>query len=376
MKRLLPLSGRLGLSRRSSSTTKPSKSGKGATPPGADDVIPNFIGDTARGLIRHMELLDRRMQPDWVQPPVYDNEEDTPAYFAQQAPEDLIVKCDVLEAGKMKWPLIPEVDVRTLSGQDWNCPQRQQLNQQYCRKYGIMPDLFPQLDFNVNLNARYSDMYWHSAFFGNYMAPSEVKTAPAIHISPGEATEEGTRFTLLLFTPDYPFRTCPEDGHLLHWMICNVPMGSDQDFDTVVDYMPPLPTEYAGHFRYVFALFKQQGGHIDLPERAKEGHYPLAYRRNFFLHSKRPYETPQDANIMKVQQQLQAKPVTVTFFHTCYDWEVSEYYQSHSLQEPMYTPEPLLQKALMYRKYAPLKGFKDFRKQPEWDKVWPDGAST
>ena len=281
--------------------------------------------------------------------------------------------CDVLQAGTPRWPLLPEVDVRKLSNVEWASETRQQMNAAYCAKYDITPTIFPALNFDVNLNVRFGDMYWHSAFFGNYLQPSEVQTAPEIHISadPTDDIPEGSLFTLVMFTPDYPFRTSPEDGHLLHWMVCNVPLGSNASFDTVVDYMPPLPTEYAGHFRYLFALFKQDG-RLTLPEQSPADHYPLNQRRNFFLHATRPYNTPQDMNIMHVQQSLPAHPTALTFFHCSYDWEVSEYYQTHQLEEPIYTPEDLLQKALMYEKYSEDQRFDAFQRTPDWQKIWPE----
>lgn len=337
-----------------------------------DDVIPPYIGDVGRGLVEDIERMDLRMQSAWTQQPKFDNEEDSPQYFADGHPKDLIFRVDVVNAGKVKWPLVPDMDARILSNCEWLQARRQEMALKYCKKHGL-EDIFPALRFGVNLNVRYSDMYWHSVFFGNHLPPSEVQAAPAIQISADATpdTPSDTLFTLAMFTPDYPFRTNPEDGHLLHWMICNVPLGSEGEFDTVVDYLPPLPTEYAGHFRYIFALFPQEGGRIKLPAGPSTRPYPLRCRRNFFLHGNRARQDPEDFNIMHVQQRLSTSPLAMTFFHSSYDIEVTENYQRLQLEEPIYTPDNVLKQLLMHEKYTDRGAFRTFHKKPDWPAVWP-----
>eukprot|EP00667_Euglena_gracilis_P012625 EG_transcript_12972 len=344
-------------------TTSPSKK---------DDVIPPFIGDTGRGLIEAIDRLDLRMQATWMKDAVFENEEDSPKYFADQHPRDLIFRIDVLKAGKVRWPLIPEIDIRNLSNQQWCDPLRQQQCKRYCTKYGLQ-ELFPDFGSQVNLNVRFSNDFWHSVFFGNFLPPSLVQSVPSVVLG-ADATAEipaDSLFTLVMFTPDYPFRTAPEEGHLLHWMICNLPLGGGSSFDTVVDYMPPLPTEYSGHFRFVFALFRQADGKIILPAVGPDRHYPLDARRNFFLHSRRVSDDLEDRNLMEVQRHLSSVPSAVTFFHSAYDIEVTEYYQKHQLQEPVFTPTPVLEKLLLYEKYNDRDAFQPFQKVPAWGQIWP-----
>eukprot|EP00668_Euglena_longa_P011567 GGOE01013974.1.p1 GENE.GGOE01013974.1~~GGOE01013974.1.p1 ORF type:complete len:377 (-),score=52.58 GGOE01013974.1:359-1489(-) len=337
-----------------------------------DDIIPPFIGDTGRGLIEAMDRLDLRMQAAWTKDVAFESEEDSPQYFADRHPRDLIFRIDVSKAGKVRWPLVPETDVRNLSNKEWCERSRQQRCKQYCNKYGLA-EIFPSFESKVNLNVRYSNDFWNSVFFGNFLPSSLVQAAPSVLLAADATTDTpaDSLFTLVMFTPDYPFRTAPEEGHLLHWVICNLPMGGGTSFDTVVDYMPPLPTEYSGHFRYVFALFRQDKGKILLPATGHSGHYPLESRRNFFLHGNRLGDAAEDRNLLAVQKHLSSVPDAVTFFHSSYDIEVTEYYQKHQLQEPVFTPQPVLEKLLMYEKYHDRDAFQSFHKMPAWNKIWP-----
>eukprot|EP00993_Chasmostoma_nieuportense_P001686 NODE_2544_length_1151_cov_27.039062_g2425_i0.p1 GENE.NODE_2544_length_1151_cov_27.039062_g2425_i0~~NODE_2544_length_1151_cov_27.039062_g2425_i0.p1 ORF type:complete len:368 (-),score=85.21 NODE_2544_length_1151_cov_27.039062_g2425_i0:47-1099(-) len=329
-------------------------------------VIPTWIGDTAIGTITALQQEDRWVQERFFARPEYENEEDTPGYFSRHTPSDLVVTANVLTAGQMKWPLLPEVDTRALSNQDWQSPARHQLNTEYCHKYGVFPDIFPApCPFEVNLSIQYSDMYWMAAHFGNYIPAAEVQNAPKVVIGsdPVEGIDENTHFTLMMFTPDYPFRADPEDGHLLHWVVSNLTLGTRQGV-TVVDYMPPLPTEYAGHFRQIFALFKQPAK-IDFNSTSPDSNLPLSARRNFFLHSN--FHPTLDL----VQACLPPTPSALTFFHTSYDCQVSQYYQTHLLEEPIYTPPPISKELAMAKKYKRLHSFQTYQRAVQWDARWP-----
>jgi phosphatidylethanolamine-binding protein (PEBP) family uncharacterized protein len=258
------------------------------------------------------------------------------------------------------------------------------MNTEYCRKHGLVPNIYRTVEFSENLNVAYSDMYWHSVFFGNFIPIAEVFKTPCIHIakSKRKTARSESLFTLIMTTPDYPFRAQPEMGHFLHWMICNVPVGSDgPPFDTVVDYMPPLPTEYAGHFRYVFALFEQTQGRISLPHPPTSTGFPFQSRRNFFLHANRfnnktTAAAAEDKNIVHVQNGLEDIPNTITFFHTKYDINVTEYYQQHGLEEPIYVPNDVQEDLLYWRKYKESEELRDYRCTPNWDAIWPATTST
>eukprot|EP00906_Rhabdomonas_costata_P018620 RCo027172 len=333
--------------------------------------LPRFIGDPNKQLVYGFDRRQRRMQPHWGQDPVYENEEDSPAYFNSRRPMDVVVRADVVKAGQYKWPLIPEMDSRALSNKEWMDESRQQMNLGYCRKYGLVPDIFPAVDFAVNLNVRFSDMYWHSAFFGNFIPYSEaLRAAPRVHLAsdPTAAILDDSLFTLVMATPDYPFRTRPEPGHFLHWMICNLPLGSEQRFDTVVDYMPPLPTEYAGHFRYFFVLLKQKS-RVSVPNSPAEPH-PFSLRRNFFLHSRRAPRNDVERSIAALQSELEPTPSALSFFHTTYDIAVTEQYQALGLEEPVYVPQDVLEDLLYWRKYSEANQLKDYRQQVPWDELF------
>jgi len=302
----------------------------------------------------------------------YEAEHDSPSYFARHHPRDLIHRVDVLNAGKMRWPLVPSEDWRKLSNQEVQAQRHQQQILNYSKKYGL-GEIFPNLGCEVSLNLKFSDMYWHSVFCGNYIPVGQVQKQPEVRIA-GDATTntpEDSHFTLLMLSPDYPFRTNPEDGHLLHWMICNIRLGGEGSYDTVVDYLAPLPTEYAGHFRIIFALFKQCGGKIQLPAPVSSGHYPLERRRNFFLHSRRPHNCSEDKNMAHIQQHLSPVPSAVPFFHTSYDIEVSEYYQKHALKEPIFTPDNIVRTMLFHEKYSERKQFVTFHRPVAWKAIWP-----
>ncbi|GAB2212824.1 hypothetical protein Droror1_Dr00020819 [Drosera rotundifolia] len=66
-------------------------------------------------------------------------------------------------------------------------------------------------------------------------------------------------FTLVMVDPDAPNPSEPTLREWLHWIVIDIPMGSDVSKGReIVEYTGPRPP--TGIHRYVFGLFKQQGG--------------------------------------------------------------------------------------------------------------------
>eukprot|EP00818_Percolomonas_sp_WS_P002127 CAMPEP_0117452652 /NCGR_PEP_ID=MMETSP0759-20121206/9742_1 /TAXON_ID=63605 /ORGANISM="Percolomonas cosmopolitus, Strain WS" /LENGTH=479 /DNA_ID=CAMNT_0005245507 /DNA_START=160 /DNA_END=1599 /DNA_ORIENTATION=+ len=95
-------------------------------------------------------------------------------------------------------------------------------------------------------------LFSNSALAGNYIPPRVLgHNEPKVFFRP----EEGKAYTLVMFTPDYPFRLTSDPHNMIHWMKVNVT--TPKNGKEILSYLPPIPTECAGAFRYAFALFEQ-----------------------------------------------------------------------------------------------------------------------
>ncbi|KAF7101755.1 hypothetical protein CFC21_102998 [Triticum aestivum] len=88
---------------------------------------------------------------------------------------------------------------------------------------------------------------------GCEIKPSIADAAPSIQIT-GRA---GDLFTLVMTDPDAPSPSEPTMKEWLHWLVVNIPGGSDpSQGEEVVPYMGPKPP--LGIHRYVLVLFQQK----------------------------------------------------------------------------------------------------------------------
>ncbi|XP_061368819.1 protein MOTHER of FT and TFL1 homolog 1-like [Gastrolobium bilobum] len=87
--------------------------------------------------------------------------------------------------------------------------------------------------------------------------PSLAAERPHVRIL--GASNSGNLYTLVMVDPDAPSPSEPTYREWLHWIVVDIPEGSDASQGReVVMYMGPCPL--AGIHRYVFVAFKQTDG--------------------------------------------------------------------------------------------------------------------
>jgi len=132
--------------------------------------------------------------------------------------------------------------------------------------------------------------YSNTSLLGNYIEAKTTEQAPKVSFE----GEKDALYTLVMLTPDYPFRLIPDKGSFIHWMVANIP-GESADAskgNTICSYIPPLPTECAGTFRYIFLLYKQSGK-IENVEQVKQS-----------MLTSEQYKQPQQYEVLKKDQDL------------------------------------------------------------------------
>jgi phosphatidylethanolamine-binding protein len=238
-----------------------------------------------------------------------------------------------------KLPPVPTVDFRKLTNEFWGSKGYQRNKQTYTafkeleldrgiysmkelETVGLQEEIFENL--KINLNVSYGkegeNFYFDNALLGNFLEASMVHNEPKVNF-PKDGLEENDLYTLVMFTPDYPFRLVPDEGVFVHWIISNVPINKIKEGKVVCDYLSPLPTENAGTFRYVFQLFKQN------EKLTKE------FKINKF-------EERKNFNLQNFLSENNIEPFAkgMSFFRTEYDHCVTEKYHELKVEEPIYTP--------------------------------------
>ncbi|KAJ3692440.1 hypothetical protein LUZ60_012790 [Juncus effusus] len=128
------------------------------------------------------------------------------------------------------------------------------------RVIGEVVDLFvPSIAMSVNYGSKHINN-------GCDIKPSLAANPPTLNIA-GKTCD---LYTLVMTDPDAPSPSEPTMREWLHWLVVNIPGGTDPtQGEEVMPYMGPHPP--IGIHRYVFVLFKQQSrltGVRPPPERA------------------------------------------------------------------------------------------------------------
>ncbi|KAJ3700742.1 hypothetical protein LUZ61_004447 [Rhynchospora tenuis] len=115
------------------------------------------------------------------------------------------------------------------------------------RVIGEVVDLFvPTTKMDVNFGAKHVNN-------GCDIKPSMATDPPSIHIG-GRPSH---LFTLVMTDPDAPSPSEPSLRECLHWLVVNLPGGTDPTRgEEVMPYMRPKPP--LGIHRYVLVLFQQK----------------------------------------------------------------------------------------------------------------------
>eukprot|EP01012_Entosiphon_sulcatum_P032104 TRINITY_DN4085_c0_g1_i1.p1 TRINITY_DN4085_c0_g1~~TRINITY_DN4085_c0_g1_i1.p1 ORF type:complete len:370 (+),score=51.63 TRINITY_DN4085_c0_g1_i1:742-1851(+) len=336
--------------------------------------FPGVLHSPPQGFVYGLNKEEQRTKAEWFKPASYTDEHDTTRLFHRRVRRRAQIFESFDARNGLEFPPVPSQDWRTLSNKEWaESQQIQSLVRDFSRKHEVIPNIFPECGFSVNLQVQFPEAHWDAVYCGNFITLDKALQQPAV-IIPKDGLGQSDRYTLFMFCPDFPFRSDPEDGHLLHWVVANLQPGQEASGDTLVDYLHPIPTEYAGAFRYVFVLFKQKEGHISFPTGlAMPGeHYSLEARRNFFLNALRPTSLVQDRSLAHLTPQLEPVPTAVSFFHTRYQWHVSEYYRKNKLKEPIFTPSDIIENHPFYAKHVALwGGVPSFHKRVDWKAIVP-----
>ncbi|GLT45948.1 hypothetical protein SLA2020_197420 [Shorea laevis] len=125
---------------------------------------------------------------------------------------------------------------------------------------GDVLDMFtPATEFTVRCGAK-------QVTNGCNVKPSAAAEKPHVQVLGSRASSN--LYTLVMVDPDAPSPSEPKLREWLHWIVVDIPEGSDATKGReLVEYMGPQP--HAGIHRYVLALFKQEGavmGQTRLPD--------------------------------------------------------------------------------------------------------------
>ncbi|KAJ3246002.1 hypothetical protein HK104_007917 [Borealophlyctis nickersoniae] len=88
-----------------------------------------------------------------------------------------------------------------------------------------------------------------------------VISAPTITYTP---PTPDTVYTLTMIDPDAPSRSDPNLGEWRHWVIANIPGADINKGEVLSEWDAPAPPQGTGLHRYVFVLYEQQGGRLEL----------------------------------------------------------------------------------------------------------------
>ncbi|KAL0442846.1 UNVERIFIED_CONTAM: protein MOTHER of FT and TFL1 [Sesamum latifolium] len=129
--------------------------------------------------------------------------------------------------------------------------------------------------------------------------PISAAQRPRLLITGSVAAAPPNYYTLVMVDPDAPSPSEPTFREWLHWLVIDIPEGSDaSEGKEVMEYMGPQPP--TGIHRYVFVAFKQNGlmktvrrrpverGHFNTRQFASENDLGLPAAALYFNSQKQP----------------------------------------------------------------------------------------
>ena len=164
----------------------------------------------------------------------------------------------------------------------------------------IVPDIVDTVPPNVTTVTYQDDI---QVQLGNELTPAQVKHQP---VSLQWNSEPDTLYTLIMSDPDAPARQYPTYREILHWLVVNVSENDVSRGDTILPYGGSGPPQGTGLHRYVFLVFKQIRGPIEVE--------PLKNRFKQSFGSRAKFNT---RNFM-VQHNL-SSPISGNFFQAQFD---------------------------------------------------------
>ncbi|MQL86284.1 hypothetical protein Taro_018821 [Colocasia esculenta] len=119
----------------------------------------------------------------------------------------------------------------------------------------VIPDVIDEFRPSAEVAVRYGGT---QVVDGHDIRPSIAAKPPDVRIRGAGCGSSGDLYALVMSDPDAPSPSNPSKREWLHWIVVDVPGGSDiTKGKELVPYAGPTPP--IGVHRYVFAIFKQKG---------------------------------------------------------------------------------------------------------------------
>ncbi|XP_010242669.1 PREDICTED: protein HEADING DATE 3A-like [Nelumbo nucifera] len=130
---------------------------------------------------------------------------------------------------------------------------------------GVIGDVLDPFERSVSLRVTRNNREINN---GYDIRPSALLHQPRVQVG---GNDFRIFFTLVMVDPDAPSPSDPNLREYLHWLVTDIPGGTDATFgNEIVSYESPNPT--SGIHRLVFALFRQLG---------RQTVYAPGWRQNF-----------------------------------------------------------------------------------------------
>lgn len=102
-----------------------------------------------------------------------------------------------------------------------------------------------------------------SANGGNELTPTQVKDQPQIQWT---VDDPSSYYTLFMVDPDAPNRADPKFRSVCHWFVGNIPGTAIDEGDHRIAFAGSGPPKGSGLHRYIFLIYKQPDGKVDLSD--------------------------------------------------------------------------------------------------------------
>ncbi|CAH8586675.1 unnamed protein product [Schistosoma haematobium] len=189
----------------------------------------------------------------------------------------------------------------------------------------LKPDDKPGISDEGKCNDDKSTTYVQPVFSGNLISANIAMNPPLINLS---TAPSNFYWTLLMTCPDEPIGSdsCEPSNEYIHWMMTNlqsIPEGVGVIGDEIIPYMPPIPYQGTGYHRYIFVLYRQDRGKIDLNQWRKGN------PSGCDVQSQRGFST------LEFYRSLEDEitPAGLAFFQSIWDESVRSYFR-HKLDSP------------------------------------------
>lgn len=106
-----------------------------------------------------------------------------------------------------------------------------------------------------------------SVNFGNLLTTKSVKNVPEVEWD----ANSNELYTLIMVDPDAPSHNAPVFRSFRHWVVVNIPGSDVATGNTITTYQKPTPPLGSGRHRYVFLVYKQAKGKIEIAGRIQNG---------------------------------------------------------------------------------------------------------